>query len=69
MSALAFSSRRPIYRISTPTEQAYGKFRHLLRDAVERTAEENRQRIGVLLDKVPRIECASKFRNLGYASE
>jgi transposase len=52
-----------------PIEQAFAKLKHLLRQASERSVEATWQRIGQVLDLFTPEECASYFKNAGYASE
>jgi transposase len=52
-----------------PIEQAFAKLKHLLRRAGERSLEATWQRIGQLLNLFTPQECASYFKNAGYASE
>lgn len=51
-----------------PIEQVFAKLKHLMRRAGERTVEATWRRIGNLLDSFSPDECASYFRNAGYAS-
>lgn len=50
-----------------PIEQVFAKLKTLLRKAAERTIETTWRRIGHLLDAFAAPECASYFRNAGYA--
>jgi hypothetical protein len=52
-----------------PIEQVFAKLKTLLRKAGERTVEATWRRIGTLLDSFSPQECASYFRNSGYASK
>lgn len=52
-----------------PIEQLFAKLKTLLRKAAERTVEATWQRIGDLLKAFSSAECASYFRNAGYASK
>ena len=51
-----------------PIEQVFAKLKSLLRKAEERSLEAVWQRIGSLLKHFKPHECASYFRNAGYAS-
>ena len=50
-----------------PIEQMFAKLKALLRQAAERNVEDTWRRIGKLLDRFTPQECASYFRNSGYA--
>ena len=52
-----------------PIEQVFAKLKHLLRQASERSVEATCQRLGQILDLFTPDECASYFKNAGYASE
>jgi transposase len=52
-----------------PIEQVFAKLKHLLRQASERSVEATWQRLGQILDLFTPDECASYFKNAGYASE
>lgn len=49
-------------------EQVFAKFKHMLRNAAERTMEATWKRIGQLLDCFSPNECANYLKNAGYAS-
>ena len=49
-----------------PIEQAFAKFKKLLRDGAERTTEGLWSLCGRLLDLFPEHECRSYFRHCGY---
>ena len=51
-----------------PIEQAFAKLKHLLRQAGERTVEATWRRIGHLLDRFSKAECANYLANAGYAA-
>jgi transposase len=51
-----------------PIEQVFAKLKHLLRKAQERTVDGVCRQIGALLQHFSAKECASYFRNAGYAS-
>lgn len=51
-----------------PIEQVFAKLKALLRKAAERSVEALWNRIGNLLDLFSPTECASYFKNAGYAS-
>ena len=51
-----------------PIEQAFAKFKHLLRAAQKRTTEDLWQEIGQLLDQFKPNECANYLTNAGYRS-
>jgi putative transposase len=51
-----------------PIEQVFAKLKHLLRKAAARTAETVCAAIGELLGAFTKDECASYFKNSGYAS-
>jgi transposase len=51
-----------------PIEQVFAKLKKLLRKAEERTPDGVWRRIGTLLECFSPTECASYFRNSGYAS-
>ena len=51
-----------------PSEQAFSKLKHMLRDAAEQTMENTWRRIGSLLDRFTPQECANYLVNSGYAS-
>jgi transposase len=51
-----------------PIEQAFAKFKVLLRKAQQRTFETVWRRIGQILPAFKPAECANYFRNSGYAS-
>jgi transposase len=52
-----------------PIEQLFAKLKALLRKACERTVEGLWSRIAGLLTAFPPSECASYFRNAGYAPQ
>ena len=58
------SSCRPTH----PIEQVFAKLKHFLRKAQACTAEATWRHIGSLIDRFSPFECASYFRNAGYAS-
>ena len=49
-----------------PIENAFAKFKALLRKAAERTVGALWDRIGILLDAFPPAECANYFKAAGY---
>ena len=49
-----------------PIEQAFAKFKTLLRSAEERTVEAVWRRIGTLIGAFSSEECNNYFRNAGY---
>jgi transposase len=51
-----------------PIEQVFAKLKTLLRKAGERSGEAVWKRIGQLLDRFTRQECANYLANAGYAS-
>ncbi len=51
-----------------PIEQAFAKFKALLRKAAERTVDGLWTTIGKLLDLFPPAECRNFFNNAGYAT-
>ena len=51
-----------------PIEQALAKMKTLLREADARAIDDTRRQIGALLDCFTTAECASYFKNAGYAS-
>jgi transposase len=51
-----------------PIEQAFAKFKALLRRAQARTSEALWKTIGAILPTISPNECANFFRNAGYAS-
>jgi transposase len=51
-----------------PIEQVFAKLKHLLRKAAARTREAVCAAIGKLLGAYTPDECASYFKNSGYAS-
>ena len=51
-----------------PIENAFSKFKRLLRGAAERTVEGLWGRIGKLLDLFPPNECQNYFKHCGYAT-
>lgn len=51
-----------------PIEQAFAKFKTLLRSAEERTVEAVWRRIGTLIGAFSSQECNNYFRNAGYGS-
>jgi transposase len=50
-----------------PIEQAFSKFKALLRKHAERTMDGLWQRIGMLLEQVTPTDCQNFFRHAGYA--
>ena len=52
----------------SPIEQAFAKYKALLRKAAERTVESLWQTIGRIADLFPPSECRNFFNNAGYAT-
>src|SRR5215207_11539151 len=51
-----------------PIEQAFAKYKALLRKAAERTVESLWQTIGCIADLFSPAECRNFFKNAGYAT-
>ena len=51
-----------------PIEQAFSKLKHLMRKAQERTRERSWSRIGQLLSRFTKAECANYLAEAGYRS-
>lgn len=51
-----------------PIEQLFSKVKHAMRNAMGRTVEAVQDALKIILDAIPKHECANYIANAGYKS-